>query len=133
MDNEKKVILETVDGEKIELNVQKEKWYKRAWEKTKDTTKKVVDIVVEHPLATVIVLSSVTKLACGVMNSYASVKRAGNQRKELTRGETTYYDRKYDVYYTLRRPMTNSESIELSLRKDRGEFVGDILEDMNLI
>lgn len=131
--NEKKVTLETIDGEKIELNVQKDKWYKRAWETTKSTTKKVVDTVVEHPLATVIILGGVTKLASGIMDSYAGVKRANNQKDQLTKGETTYYDRKYDVYYTLRRPMTNRESIELSLRKERGEFVGDILEDMNLI
>jgi hypothetical protein len=133
MDNEKKVTLETIDGEKIELKVQKEKWYKRAWETTKNTTKKVVDTVIEHPLATVIILGGATKLVCGVMDSYAGVKRANNQREQLTKGETTYYDRKYDVYYNLRRPMTNSESIELSLRKERGEFVGNILEDMNLI
>lgn len=133
MDNNEKVVLETVDGERIELNVQKEKWYKRVWETTKSTTKKVIDTVVEHPLATVIILGGVTKLACGIMDSYACVKRANNQKEQLTKGETTYYDRKYDVYYTLRRPMTNRESIELSLRKERGEFVGDILEDMNLI
>ena len=131
--NEKKVTLETIDGEKIELNVQKDKWYKRAWETTKATTKKVVDTVVEHPLATVIILGGVTKLVSGIMDSYAGVKRSSNQKEQLTKGETTYYDRKYDVYYTLRRPMTNRESIELSLRKERGEFVGDILEDMNLI
>lgn len=131
--NEKKVTLETIDGEKIELNVKKDKWYKRVWETTKSTTKKVVDTVVEHPLATVIILGGVTNLASGIMDSYAGVKRANSQKEQLTKGETTYYDRKYDVYYTLRRPMTNRESIELSLRKERGEFVGDILEDMNLI
>lgn len=133
MDNNKKVTLETIDGEKIELNVQKEKWYKRAWEKTKTTTKFVVDKVIEHPLATVIVVSSITKLACGVMDSYAGVKRANNQKQELNRGKFEYYDRSTDLYYRLKRPMTNSENIEFTIRKRNGEDAYSILSDMNLI
>ena len=38
---DKKVTIETVEGETIELNVQKEKWYKRAWNKTTKTVKDI--------------------------------------------------------------------------------------------
>lgn len=133
MEDKKKIILETKEGEKVELNVQKEPWYKKAWEKTKSATTFVVDKVIEHPLATVIVVSSITKLACGVMDSYAGVKRANNQKQELNRGKFEYYDRSTDLYYRLKRPMTNTENIEFTIRRKNGEDAYYILSDMNLI
>lgn len=133
MAEEKKVILETTDGEKIELNVQKEAWYKKAWRTTKDTASKIVNVVSEHPIATLILVSAAVNGTCKIMNSTAAIKRANTQAEALNRGKLEYYDRRRDLYYSLRRPMTNSENMEFSRRKREGEDAGEILADMNLI
>lgn len=133
MAEEKKVILETTDGEKIELNVQKEAWYKKAWNKTKEATSKIVDVVSEHPIATLILVTTAINGTCKIMNSTAAIKRANTQAEALNRGKLEYYDRRRDLYYSLRRPMTNSENMEFSRRKREGEDAGEILADMNLI
>lgn len=137
MDNEKKVILETVDGEKIELNVKKEKFPKRVWNGLKtgvtNTITKTKEFVIEHPLAATIIVSSAVKLTKAGVDAYCKCQNAKNARLDADWGEKKLYDRRNDVYYTLNRPMTNRENMEYSVRKANGEPVYDILTDMNLI
>lgn len=134
---DKKVILETVDGERIELNVQKEKFPKRVWNGLKtgvtNVVEKTKDFVIEHPLTATIIVSSTVRLTKAVADAYCKCQNAKNNRLDAEWGEKKLYDRKNDVYYTLNRPMTNRENMEYSVRKANGEPVYDILSDMNLI
>lgn len=137
MDNEKKVVLETIDGERIELNVQKDKLPKRVWSGIKtgvtNTINKTKEFVCEHPLATTIIVSSGIKIFNTVITGYCKCQNAKNKRLQSEWGEQKLYDRKYDVYYNLKRPMTSLESAEYSRRREMGETTYDILFDMNLI
>ena len=134
--DEKKVILTTTEGERVELNVEKEKWYKKAYRKTKETVSTTVTTVtktiVDHPIATAMVVGTLIKLTDAGVNSYCKIKKANNA-VDMTGPKKTLYDRSNDTWYTLRRPMTNSENIEFSARRRSGEDVGDILYEMNLI
>lgn len=134
---DKKVVLETVDGERIELNVQKEKFPKRVWNELKtgvtNVVEKTKDFVIEHPLTATIIVSSTVRLTKAVADAYCKCQNAKNNRLDAEWGEKKLYDRKNDVYYTLNRPMTNRENMEYSIRKANGEQVYDILSDMNLI
>lgn len=130
---DKKVTIETVEGETIELNVEKEKWYKRAWNKTTKTVKDIVEVAIDHPVATSIVVGSAVKLIDSVVNGVVRVENAKTKKIESSNGNTTFYDDRNHVNYELRRPLTNSQKIEITIRKNNGEEVYQILEDMNLI
>ena len=135
----KNVILTTTEGEKVEFEVKEEKWYKKAYNKVKtsvsNTVTTVTKTVVDHPIATAMVVGSLIKLADAGVNSYCKIKKVNNPVDTgLTNGpKKTVYDRSNDVWYTLRRPMTNSENYEFSSRRREGEDVGEILYSMNLI
>lgn len=46
---------------------------------------------------------------------------------------THIYDKKFDITYSLRRPMTNDEKVEYSERVKNGENVGTVLKAMKLL
>lgn len=126
-----KILSET--GEELEFEVREERLSKKVYNGIKTKTEKIIDAVVKHPIATIIVAGTVTSSVAKLMTSYAQVKNAGTKQQEINRGKLEYYDRKRDLYYSLRRPMTNYENIEFSRRRRDGEDAGEILEDMNLI
>ena len=59
--------------------------------------------------------------------------KSGDQRREDYHRNRQQYDRSADVWYDLKRPMTNTEKIEFAQRRRKGESVLDILKDMKLI
>lgn len=123
----------TVDGEEIELEVQKDPLRTRISNTVCNTFWKVVHTATDHPIATIVVMAAGAEAISKVMNGYAGIKRVNVQQQELNKGKLEYYDRKRDLYYRLRRPMTNQENLEFSSRRREGEDAGMILSDMNLI
>ena len=110
--------------------------FRKAKEKTISAVKEIGGFVAEHPLATLLIVSSSVKLITAGANAYAHCKNANSRARELDRAddrEQSVYDRRNGIYYMTRRPMTTAEKIELSNRRRNGEDVGEILTDMNLI
>lgn len=126
-----KILSET--GEELEFEVREERLSKKVYNGIKTKTEKIIDAVVKHPIATIAGVVAAAEAISKILNGYAGVKRASVQQQELNKGKFEYYDRKRDLYYSLRRPMTNYENIEFSRRRRDGEDAGEILEDMNLI
>lgn len=124
------VITKTPFGEKV-----KEK-YEKVKTKTVSAVKEIGGFVADHPLATLLIVSSGVKLITAGANAYAHVKNANSRSRELDRDESreqSVYDRRNGIYYLTCRPMTVTEKIEFSNRRKNGEDVGEILADMNLI
>ena len=130
--NEVKEVIITKEsvGEKVK------KGLKKAKDKTVSAVKEIGGFVADHPLATLLIVSSSVKLITAGANAYAHCKNANSRARELDRAddrEQSVYDRRNGIYYMTCRPMTTAEKLELSNRRRNGEDVGDILSDMNLI
>jgi hypothetical protein len=109
---------------------------KKAKEKTVKTVKGIGSFVADHPIATLLIVSSSVKIITAGANAYAHVKNANSRSRELDKDdskELQVYDRRNGIYYFLNRPMTTTEKWTFSSRKSEGEDVGHILADMNLI
>lgn len=110
--------------------------YRKVKDKTVSVVKEVGGFVADHPLATLLIVSSGVKLITAGANAYAHVKNANTRSREIDREESKelqVYDRRNGIYYFLNRPMTTTEKWTFSSRKSEGEDVGHILMDMNLI
>jgi hypothetical protein len=107
--------------------------FKKAKEKTIAAGKAVVGFVTDHPIATILVVSSGIKILTAGANAYAHVKNANTRAHEADSKELTVYDRRNGIYYFLKRPMTTTEKWTFASRRTEGEDVGTILADMNLI
>lgn len=59
--------------------------------------------------------------------------KSRDQRREDYHRNCQQYDRSCDIWYDLKRPMTNNEKIEFAQRRKRGEDVLSILKDMKLV
>lgn len=123
----------TVDGEEIELEVQKDPLPTRISKHVCNGFWKVVHTAIDRPIVTIVVMTAAAEAVSKAMNGYAGIKRANVQQQELNKGKFEYYDRKRDLYYRIRRPMTNGENLEFATRRREGEDAGAILSDMNLI
>ena len=124
------VITKTPFSEKVKEG------YKKVKTKTVSVVKEVGGFVADHPLATLLIVSSGVKLITAGANAYAHVKNANTRSREIDREESKelqVYDRRNGIYYFLNRPMTTTEKWTFSSRKSEGEDVGHILMDMNLI
>jgi hypothetical protein len=124
------VITKTPFGEKVKDG------YRKVKDKTVSAVKEVGGFVADHPLATLLIVSSGVKLITAGANAYAHVKNANTRSREIDREESKelqVYDRRNGIYYFLNRPMTTTEKWTFSSRKSEGEDVGHILMDMNLI
>jgi hypothetical protein len=124
------VITKTPFGEKVKEG------YRKVKDKTVSVVKEVGGFIADHPLATLLIVSSGVKLITAGANAYAHVKNANTRSREIDREESKelqVYDRRNGIYYFLNRPMTTTEKWTFSSRKSEGEDVGHILMDMNLI
>ena len=124
------VITKTPFGEKVKEG------YKKVKTKTVSVVKEIGGFVADHPIATLLIVSSGVKLITAGANAYAHVKNANTRSREMDREESKelqVYDRRNGIYYFLNRPMTTTEKWTFSSRKSEGEDVGHILADMNLI
>lgn len=121
------VITKTPFSEKVKEGCKKVKT------KTVSAVKEIGGFVADHPLATLLIVSSGVKLITAGANAYAHVKNANTRSREIDREELQVYDRRNGIYYFLNRPMTTTEKWTFSSRKSEGEDVGHILMDMNLI
>jgi hypothetical protein len=124
------VITKTPFGEKVKEG------YRKVKDKTVSVVKEVGGFIADHPLATLLIVSSGVKLITAGANAYAHVKNANTRSREIDREESKelqVYDRRNGIYYFLNRPMSTTEKWTFSSRKSEGEDVGHILMDMNLI
>lgn len=127
--NEIKEVIITKEsvGEKVK------KGLKKAKDKTVAAGKAVVGFVTDHPIASILIVSSGIKILTAGANAYAHVKNANTRAHEADSKELTIYDRRNGMYYFLKRPMTTTEKWTFASRRTEGEDVGAILADMNLI
>lgn len=110
--------------------------YEKAKTKTVSAVKEIGGFVADHPLATLLIVSSGVKLITAGANAYAHVKNANTRSREMDREESKelqVYDRRNGIWYYLNRPMTTTEKWTYASRRTEGEDAGAILRDMNLI
>lgn len=65
--------------------------------------------------------------------SVKAVSKHASQRKEKKLKENYCYDRSLGHYWKLRRELTNSEWVEIDRRKNNGERLADILEELKVL
>lgn len=65
--------------------------------------------------------------------AYIGVSKAIRHHDEKVLKDRRIYDRSIGRYLTLRRPLTSSEQLELTRRKENGENTALILNDMGLL
>lgn len=124
------VITKTPFSEKVKEG------YKVVKTKTVSAVKEIGTFVADHPLATLLMVSSGVKLITAGANAYAHVKNANTRSRELDKEddkEWQVYDRRNGIWYYLNRPMTTTEKWTYASRRTEGEDAGQILRDMNLI
>lgn len=124
------VITKTPFSEKVKEG------YRKAKDKTVSAVKEIGGFVADHPLATLLIVSSGVKLITAGANAYAHVKNANTRSRELDKDdnkELQVYDRRNGIWYYLNRPMTTAEKWTYASRRTEGEDAGAILRDMNLI
>lgn len=61
------------------------------------------------------------------------VNKHANLRKEQNMKELYCYDRSLGHYWKLRRELTNSEWVEIGKRKNNGERLADILDELKVL
>lgn len=91
--------------------------------KVKTKIKKGLVWVQNHPVETLILVSTTIKVGAKVVKTI----------EEYDHRYCKQYDPSADVYIELRRPMTGKESNQFALRRANGEKVSDILLDMKLM
>lgn len=69
----------------------------------------------------------------GITTISKAVNKRSNLRKEETLKEEYCYDRSLGHYWRLRRPLTNTEWLEIDRRKKNGERLSDILNEMRVL
>lgn len=69
----------------------------------------------------------------GITTITKAVNKHSNLRKEETLKEEYCYDRSLGHYWRLRRPLTNTEWLEIDRRKKNGERLSDILDEMRVL
>lgn len=62
-----------------------------------------------------------------------AASKHASQKKEEELKELYCYDRSLGHYWKLDRELTNSEWVEVDRRKQNGERLGDILDDMSVL
>lgn len=65
--------------------------------------------------------------------AYNGINKAIQHHDEKVLKDRRIYDRSIGRYLTLRRPLTSSEQLELTRRKENGENTAWILNDMDLL
>lgn len=88
-----------------------------AWEWLKDNREELVKF---------------TPFILGAVGLVKSLKPTATQ-SERERIDHTYYDPRTGLHWQLRRPLSNSERMELERRRRLGEDAGDILSSMRVL
>lgn len=84
----------------------------------------------EHKAEIVVFGPAIIGLAVEVIKTTAK-KNVVNEERRLK--ENYIYDRRMGHHYELNRKLTNFEKLQLDHRKDAGEMLGDILNDMGVL
>lgn len=92
----------------------KEKWYKRAWTKTKDVAKDSWQFVKDNK-AELIILATIAVPVTSCISKVAKNRKAA---LDMYRQECRVWDPKNGIYVNLTRPLTGDEKIALAKRGD---------------
>lgn len=82
------------DGNRVEIPVEKGNKMREFANSVKEKTQSVVKTIIDHPIASVIVLSTVISGACRIVETRNTSKRAEAMLVDARRREEEYYDRK---------------------------------------
>lgn len=69
----------------------------------------------------------------GITTVAKAVGKRSNLRKEETLKDEYCYDRSLGHYWRLKRPLSNTEWLEIDRRKKDGERLSDILDEMKVL
>lgn len=118
------IIFETKTPEEREAKrKERQKWAQHKLNATKQW-------VSENPELTVGIITTVSGLVMGTIKTISRIHRLDNER-ELK--DNYIYDNRLGKYWHLRRPLRNSEALELERRRDLGENMGQILDSMRVL
>lgn len=116
MDENKNENMEKVEGEVVDENLS---WFQKFKKGCKDHK---AELLVLLPVAIPSVIDLV-KIAT----------KKNNLKEEKHLKENYIYDRYNGHYYETKRKVKSSEWLRIDHRKEEGELVGDILQDMKLL
>lgn len=109
------------------------RWLKKVVNNAKELATKIANWVKENPE---IVLAGAPFVIRGVKTLYRKHAKSASQKwaeKERYRIDHTYYDRSHDIYYELKRKMTNNDSKMFATMRDQGYSAFQALQFLNLI
>lgn len=112
------------------MEEKKKKKIKDLYEKAKIKAKAVGQWVADNKE---IVIVAVPAGVAIIKLAYNGVNKAIQHHDERVLKDKRIYDRSIGRYLTLRRPLTSSEQLELTRRKENGENTAWILDDMGLL
>ena len=81
----------------------------------------------------IIVVPLITAIVSGCCKVISRVIANHTANKNLSFKERSIYDRHLGKYTKLKRPLTTEECLEFERRKQNGEMVNTILDDMGLL
>lgn len=101
--------------------------------KAKSTFNKSVRWLNENKEVVLIAAPVVTGVVGGAFKLAKNLVRSRNLNAEKDLKELYVYDRSLGHYWKLRRPVRNSEWLEINTRKQNGEPLGEILESLRIL
>lgn len=122
----KKDKVEIVDFEKELKRRERKEKVQEAWNSFAGFVRNNQDILL------FVVPSAVTVIGGGTRVLSKAIA-AHTAEREIKFKECTIYDRSMGRYVTLKRPLRTSEALEIERRKESGEKLNSILNDMNLL
>lgn len=120
--NEKIIDFRTKDQKKFEFQMK----VKRGWDSTANFVRNNLDVLA------VIVPAGITVIGGG-SKILSSAIRAHTVDKELKDQERRIYDHSLGRYSYLKRPLRANEALIIEERRNNGEKLNMILQDMNLL
>lgn len=103
---------------------------KEVFDKTKEKAKEIGWWIADNKE---IVIVAVPAGVAIIKLAYNGINKAIQHNDEKVLKDKRIYDRSIGRYLTLRRPLTSSEQLELTRRKENGENTAWILDDMGLL
>lgn len=129
------------DNERVDyLNLEplmKEAKRKEKQKKRERRAKKVKTWISEHKseilLLSPVAVSVVTGTVRAITGTVKTINRRSMLNKEKELKECYCYDRSLGHYWELKRKLSNSEWVKINKRRDNGESLADILDEMNVL
>lgn len=129
------------DNERVDyLNLEplmKEAKRKEKQKKRERRAKKVKNWISEHKseilLLSPVAVSVVTGTVRAITGTVKTINRRSMLNKEKELKECYCYDRSLGHYWELKRKLSNSEWVKINKRRDNGESLADILDEMNVL